>query len=399
MARTSARLNGPCDFGRPRPCGDVAGSVAVPTDRFAGDGRHVVTAIAADAANNQATTSREVLDRQHAARRRRSTCGSAAATAGGRATGSRSAGATRRRAPPRSARSATRCVPWRTPTATRAAARKGRSGAATSRRCPTSASAGRASGGSGSGSRTRPATPTASARCRPASCGSTTTCRRCGSARSASPTRRASACGRATPPRASRTARSRRDGRARTPGARCRPRLEADGFRATLDDETLPRGPLRAARAGRRPRRQRAIDPDDGRRRAGDPHAPAPHRHPARRRRAEADPGPRREGQACGFRTVLRMSPRTRYGRTIPLRGRLTMPGGNPLAGADVEVWERVKLAVRRLAARERAADHAHRALPLQGAARPEPHPEVPLSRAPRRSARARCRSSSAFAR
>jgi hypothetical protein len=45
------------------------------------------------------------------------------------------------------------------------------------------------------------------------------------------------------------------------------------------------------------------------------------------------------------IRTVLQMSPRTRYGRTIPIRGRLTMPGGNPLAGADVEVWERIKLA------------------------------------------------------
>ena len=41
---------------------------------------------------------------------------------------------------------------------------------------------------------------------------------------------------------------------------------------------------------------------------------------------------------------MLRVNPSTRYGGTIPLSGRLTMPGGNPLAGADVEVWERTKL-------------------------------------------------------
>jgi hypothetical protein len=44
------------------------------------------------------------------------------------------------------------------------------------------------------------------------------------------------------------------------------------------------------------------------------------------------------------YRTVLRVRSQTRFGGTIPLRGRLTMPGGNPLAGADVEVWENVKL-------------------------------------------------------
>ena len=43
-------------------------------------------------------------------------------------------------------------------------------------------------------------------------------------------------------------------------------------------------------------------------------------------------------------RTVLRLHPRASYGRTISLHGRLTMPGANPLTGADVEVWERVKL-------------------------------------------------------
>ncbi len=44
------------------------------------------------------------------------------------------------------------------------------------------------------------------------------------------------------------------------------------------------------------------------------------------------------------YRTVLRVRPRARFGRTIPLTGRLTMPGRNPLAGAAIEVWELVNL-------------------------------------------------------
>jgi protocatechuate 3,4-dioxygenase beta subunit len=44
------------------------------------------------------------------------------------------------------------------------------------------------------------------------------------------------------------------------------------------------------------------------------------------------------------YRTILVVRPQARFGRTIPLSGRLTMPGGNPLAGADIEVWQQVKL-------------------------------------------------------
>ncbi len=43
-------------------------------------------------------------------------------------------------------------------------------------------------------------------------------------------------------------------------------------------------------------------------------------------------------------RRVLVVCPRARYGRTISLTGRLTMPGANPVPGADVEVWERPRL-------------------------------------------------------
>ena len=113
----------------------------------------------------------------------------------------------------------------------------------------------------------------------------------------------------------------------------------------------LPRGRVRAARPRRRPRRQRAIDADaaDG--------EPATRTLPLRvaTRLAVGKPKRVRARDAKGkrrYRTVLRVSPRTRFGRTIPLRGRLTMPGANPLAGAEVEVWERVKLAVGRLAPR-----------------------------------------------
>ena len=121
-------------------------------------------------------------------------------------------------------------------------------------------------------------------------------------------------------------------------------RLEADGFSATLDDETLPRGryELRARAVDRAGNERSTQTMADGER--------ATRTLPLRiaTRLAVGAPKRIRARDAKGklrFRTVLRMSPRTRYGRTIPLRGRLTMPGGNPLAGADVEVWERVKLA------------------------------------------------------
>ena len=44
------------------------------------------------------------------------------------------------------------------------------------------------------------------------------------------------------------------------------------------------------------------------------------------------------------FRIKLVRTPRAHFGRTIPLRGRLTSPGGNPLAGREVRVFEQTKL-------------------------------------------------------
>ena len=44
------------------------------------------------------------------------------------------------------------------------------------------------------------------------------------------------------------------------------------------------------------------------------------------------------------YRIVLIEKPRSHYGRTVLLRGRLTSPGGNPLAGRSVAVYEQTQL-------------------------------------------------------
>lgn len=44
------------------------------------------------------------------------------------------------------------------------------------------------------------------------------------------------------------------------------------------------------------------------------------------------------------YRTILVVRPRAAFGRTIPLAGRATMPGGNPLADVDLEVWEQLRV-------------------------------------------------------
>jgi hypothetical protein len=119
--------------------------------------------------------------------------------------------------------------------------------------------------------------------------------------------------------------------------------IDGKGFSATLDDERLPKGRYELrARARDLAGNERTIDEDsDGR--------PATRDLPLRlgtslavgrptRVRARGTNGKRR------YRTKLVAKPRARFGRTIPLSGRLTMPGANPLAGAAIEVWERVKL-------------------------------------------------------
>jgi hypothetical protein len=51
----------------------------------------------------------------------------------------------------------------------------------------------------------------------------------------------------------------------------------------------------------------------------------------------------RARGRKPRLRRVIVVRPRVRYGRVIPIGGRLTTPGGNPVANASLEVWQRVK--------------------------------------------------------
>ncbi len=73
--------------------------------------------------------------------------------------------------------------------------------------------------------------------------------------------------------------------------------------------------------------------------------------------------------------------PTASFGRTIPLKGRLTMPGGNPLAGADIEVWERVNATCRSLATDQPCPHVPHRAIQVQGATRPKPRAALSVPR------------------
>ncbi len=114
------------------------------------------------------------------------------------------------------------------------------------------------------------------------------------------------------------------------------------GLTAVVDDEALPDGTYELrARAADGAGNERSTD----KRESGDPAQLAlPVRVKTRlavgkvkRIRARgARRGKRR------MRKVLVVRPQTRFGRTVKLTGRLTMPGANPLAGAPVEVFERV---------------------------------------------------------
>jgi len=119
--------------------------------------------------------------------------------------------------------------------------------------------------------------------------------------------------------------------------------LEKGGFSASVDDEVMPKGTydVRARVVDRAGNERSTTTQSDGQ--------PATRMLPLRvttrlvvgkatRVQARGADGKRRS------RTVLRMRPSARFGRTIPLSGRLTTPGGNPLAAATVEVWERVGL-------------------------------------------------------
>jgi hypothetical protein len=118
---------------------------------------------------------------------------------------------------------------------------------------------------------------------------------------------------------------------------------DKSGFSAVIDDEHLPDGiyELRARAvdlAGNERSTNRRADGQSA-------ELALPLRIKTRlkvgkrkRIRAKGAKGKRR------YRIVLIEKPRSRYGRTILLRGRLTSPGGNPLVGRDVYVLEQTHL-------------------------------------------------------
>ena len=117
--------------------------------------------------------------------------------------------------------------------------------------------------------------------------------------------------------------------------------LDKTGFSAVLDDEAHPKGEYELrARAVDRAGNERTTTTEDG----GEP----AFRHLPLRVSTRLVVGKRvrlRARDSRGRRrAVLVVHPKASYGRTIPLSGRLTTPGGNPLAAADVEVWEQIKL-------------------------------------------------------
>ena len=50
----------------------------------------------------------------------------------------------------------------------------------------------------------------------------------------------------------------------------------------------------------------------------------------------------RARGRKPRIRRVIVVRPRVRFGRVVPITGRLTTPGGNPVANASLEVWQRI---------------------------------------------------------
>ncbi len=91
--------------------------------------------------------------------------------------------------------------------------------------------------------------------------------------------------------------------------------------------------------------------------------------------------GRRTRGGRRRTRRVIVARPKIPFGGTIPIRGRLTMPGGNAVANAGIEVWERRMDTRRCVSTRSGDRDRRLRPLYLQSAPRTEPYAPVPLSR------------------
>ena len=113
-------------------------------------------------------------------------------------------------------------------------------------------------------------------------------------------------------------------------------RLDDKGFSAMVDDEALADGNYRVrARAVDHAGNERSTD----RRAGGDPLTlTLPLRVTSRL--VAGRPKRVRARGSKRYRIVLVARPQSRYGRTIPLSGRLTTPGANPLPGREIEVFE-----------------------------------------------------------
>jgi hypothetical protein len=119
--------------------------------------------------------------------------------------------------------------------------------------------------------------------------------------------------------------------------------LTATGFTSVVDDERLPKGRYRVrARAVDLAGNERTADrmPNGRAATLALPLRVKTRLVVGRQKRVRV----RNARRGRRFRTVIVAPRSTRYGRTIPLRGRLTTPGANPLAGADLEVWQRRNL-------------------------------------------------------
>ena len=177
--------------------------------------------------------------------------------------------------------------------------------------------------------------------------------------------------------RASRPASSRFDGRATRSGMRIPVTPVEGGFAGVVDDEVLPAGRYsceharQTMRATSRPSRRRcsslpfrlATELAVGTAQAGTC---------ARHRRAAVQADARSATHAADF------------GRSIRLGGRLSSPGGNPLAGRDIDVAEHdAEIHGRRMAADRDRSYRRARSLRFQGAAWAEPQTALPLRRNP----------------
>ncbi len=154
-----------------------------------------------------------------------------------------------------------------------------------------------------------------------------------------------------------------------------------DGFSARLDDEHLPDGTyeLRARAADSAGNEQSTNREISGRVAA----RRVPERVNTRLVAGQVKRVTARRSRDGRRRTrrVIVVRPTVPYGRTIPIRGRLTTPGGNAVAGGTIEVWERSPAAARRMAAHRGNRYGYSRPLQVQGVAGTEPRAAVPLSR------------------